>query len=390
MQDTVNAFASLFQIEGASDGPLAGLTFAAKDLFDVAGHVTGCGNPEWARTHTAAKEHAWAVERTLAAGATLVGKTHTDELAYSLMGVNAHYGTPINSADPRRAPGGSSSGSAAAVAAGLVDFALGTDTGGSVRMPATFCGIWGIRTTFGQVPVDGVMPFTHSFDTVGWFARNGKVMADVARALGTPEAEPISSLLFPVDIWARADAEVVSAMVPALQRLQTDLGPITPVVLAPEGLDTWREVFRICQAGEVWDILGDWVSGHNPDFGPGIKDRFEMAAGIDAGSLAENNGTKARIAERMSEIVRPGSALVMPTSPAPAPFLTASNDAQNAFRTRALEMLCPAGLAGLPQLSVPAGIVDQGPVGISLVGAKGQDQALIALARDAGLGHPLA
>ncbi|NNK77599.1 MAG: amidase, partial [Litoreibacter sp.] len=265
MKDSVNAFKEEFTLPGASKGPLAGTTFGAKDLFDTEGRITGCGNPEWARTHDPAVEHAPAVSALLEAGSTLLGKTHTDELAYSLMGVNAHYGTPVNSADPRRVPGGSSSGSAAAVAAGLVDIGLGSDTGGSVRMPASFCGLWGIRTTFGLLPLDRAMPFTHSFDTVGWLTRSVEMMARVAEAGGCPEGRAPSRLLLPVDLWARADAETVAALAPALRKIEQQLGPAAPVVLAPEGLERWREVFRICQAAEIWDVHGDWVSTHTPD-----------------------------------------------------------------------------------------------------------------------------
>ena len=146
MPDDINAFVPgpRVHIEGRPGGPLSGLTFAAKDLFDVAGHPTGGGNPDWARANPIPTRHAWAVQRLLDAGATLIGKTITDEVSLGIVGENAFYGTPINSRAPDRVPGGSSSGSAAAVAAGLCDTALGTDTGGSVRVPASFCGLYGI------------------------------------------------------------------------------------------------------------------------------------------------------------------------------------------------------------------------------------------------------
>ena len=389
MDDPVNAFIETFTLSKTATGPLAGLTFGAKDLFDIAGHVTGYGNPEWAGTRERASRHADAVVTLLGAGATLVGKTHTDELAYSLMGVNAHYGTPLNSADPRRVPGGSSSGSAAAVAAGLVEIGLGSDTGGSVRLPASFCGVWGLRTTFGMLSLEGAMPFTRSFDTVGWFARDWATMGRVADAFGCPEGPAPARLLLPVDVWARADPDCVGAVGPAMARLQAHLGPAVPVVLAPDGLDTWREVFRVCQAGEIWACLGDWISRHTPDFGPGTRERFEMAAAIDPACFASASQQQASIRARMAEIATPGTVLAFPTSPAPAPMLSASAEEIDAFRRRALEMLCPSGLGGLPQLSVPAGRVDGGPVGLSLLGAAGQDRQLIALANAAGLGTDL-
>ena len=143
------AFVEEFSLPPTGEGPLAGLRFAVKDLIDVAGHRTGCGNPTWLATHPPATVHAVCVEQLLAAGAHCAGKTVTDEVAFSLLGQNHFYGTPLNPAAPDRVPGGSSSGSASAVACGLVDFALGTDTGGSVRVPASNCGVWGWRPTHG-------------------------------------------------------------------------------------------------------------------------------------------------------------------------------------------------------------------------------------------------
>lgn len=384
MIDTANAFIDIFTQQGAASGPLAGRTFATKDIFDVKGRITGCGNPEWARTHQAADCNAPAVDMLLQAGATLVGKTHTDELAYSLMGVNAHYGTPRNTADPRRVPGGSSSGSVAAVAAGLVDIGLGSDTGGSVRLPASFCGIWGIRTTFGLLSLKGAMPFTHSFDTVGWFAREGDIMARVARAFGCPEGPAPTRLLLPVDVWARAGAATVAALCPALARLEAVLGPARPVVLAPDGLDRWREIFRICQAAEIWDVHGAWVTANSPDFGPGVRQRFDLASQIDRETFAAAHSARNDACDRINAVMSPDTVLVIPTSPGPAPMRTDDEETLDDFRTRGFDMLCVAGLAGLPQLSIPAGVVDEGPVGLSLVGAREQDRQLIALAQTAG------
>ena len=184
-RDTVGAFCRHTHADaaGAASGPLAGLTFGAKDIYDVAGHKTGFGSPDWLRTHGPAERTAPAVQRLLDAGAHLVGKTHTDEMTYSLNGENPHYGTPVNVNAPGRIPGGSSSGSAAAVAAGLVDFALGSDTGGSVRAPASFCGIFGMRPTHGRIPLDGACPLAATFDTAGWFARDATLLERVGRVL---------------------------------------------------------------------------------------------------------------------------------------------------------------------------------------------------------------
>ena len=183
--DPLNAFCrdSNAQLAGAAEGDLAGLRFAAKDIFDIAGHVCGCGNPDWKATHETAESTAWAVQVLVDAGATLVGKTHTEELTRGLFGVNAHYGTPVNPRAPGRVPGGSSSGSAAAVAGSQVDFALGSDTGGSVRVPASFCGLFGLRPTHGRIPLHGMLPSAPDYDTVGWFARDIDVFARVGEIL---------------------------------------------------------------------------------------------------------------------------------------------------------------------------------------------------------------
>ncbi len=157
--DHLNAFCkdTGAYLQGAPDGPLSGLTFAAKDILDIAGYVTGGGNPDWKETHPAADKTAWTVQTLVDAGATMAGKTITDELTRGIFGENAHYGTPTNPRAPGRVPGGSSSGSASAVAGGLVDFALGSDTGGSVRVPSSFCGLYGLRPTHGRIPLDGIL-----------------------------------------------------------------------------------------------------------------------------------------------------------------------------------------------------------------------------------------
>src|SRR5512145_1881018 len=197
------------RIAGAPAGPLAGLTFAAKDLFDVAGYPTGGGNPDWARQNPMPTRHAWAVQRLLDAGATLIGKTITDEVSLGILGENAFEGTPLNPRAPEHVPGGSSSGSAAAVAAGLCDTALGTDTGGSVRVPASFCGLYGIRPTHGRLDLAGMLPQAPSSDTAGWFARDAGTFARVSAVLlGEPiPASLPTRLVVAVDAFGVVDAE---------------------------------------------------------------------------------------------------------------------------------------------------------------------------------------
>src|SRR5437773_3435043 len=215
MPDDINAFVPgpPVRIEGRQGGPLSGLTFAAKDLFDVAGYPTGGGNPDWARFNPVPTRHAWAVQRLLDAGATLVGKTITDEVSLGILGESAFDGTPLNSKAPDRVPGGSSSGSAAAVAAGLCDTALGTDTGGSVRVPASFSGLYGIRPTHGRIDVTGMLPQAPTSDTTGWFARDIDTFARVSSVM-LDEPIPTSlprRLLIATDAFDVADLDTAAA-----------------------------------------------------------------------------------------------------------------------------------------------------------------------------------
>ena len=383
MSDPNNAFISRFELPGAAGGPLADISFAIKDVYDVKGHITGAGNPDWARTHDPASAHAPVLDRLLAAGATCLGKTHTDEIAYSLMGVNAHYGTPLNPAAPARVPGGSSSGSASAVAGGAVDFALGTDTGGSVRLPASFCGIIGIRTTHGRIPAEGIVPLAPSFDTVGWFARDLTIMARVASALGIDDAPGTlaqPTLMMPRDLWALATPEVRAALEPSRRALCDIFGPADETPIDEDGLDTWRETFRICQAAEVWAAHGAWVTATRPTFGEDVAGRFSMASRITPEEAQAARAARVAIADRLRTILGVTGLIVIPTSPAPAPLRTDGPDELDTFRSRALALLCPAGLAGLPQFSLPVATVDGAPVGLSLVGSRDSDGMLLELA----------
>ena len=381
MKDTVNAFINLKRINGSAVGPLAGLTVAVKDIYDIEGEQTGCGNPVWASTHGYPTGTASAVTTLLSAGATVVGKTHTDELAYSLMGANAHYGTPINVAAPDRVPGGSSSGSAAATAAGLVDIGLGSDTGGSVRLPAAFCGVFGLRPTHGRIPLDRTMPLAPSFDVVGWFTRDLATMTAVAAVFGLPTTGPAPArLLLPVDAWAGVPVEVGDALAPFVSRLQDAMGAGTPWRIAPEPLADWREVFRICQASEIWETHGEWVQSANPHFGPGVAERFRAASAIGPEERERARTERARIATGLRDRLGEGAVVVLPAAPGPAPKRDATAAELDAYRAAALAILCPAGIAGLPQLSIPAATVDGAPVGLSLLAARDGEALLFAAA----------
>jgi len=371
-------------LAGAASGPLDGLDFGAKDVFDIAGHKSGCGNPDWLASHPPAEATASAVQRLLDAGADLAGKTQTDELTYSLMGENAHYGTPINVTAPGRIPGGSSSGSAAAVAGGLADFAVGTDCGGSVRTPASFCGLYGFRPSHGRIALDGCMPLAPSFDVFGWFARDAGTLARVGEVLleETPRAMRPKQLLIAEDAFEAGGPEVAAALAVALASVRCFIGAEQTAVIAGDGLQACFQIFRTLQGAEIWASHGDWITSTKPNFGPGIRERFEWAATVSESDVAEAKKRREMFAERVHNMLSDGSVLVMPTAPGIAPKRGASGAELDDFRARALCLLATAGLAGLPQISLPLASLEDCPLGLSLVGRRGSDMELLTLAED--------
>jgi amidase len=355
---------------------LSGLTFAVKDLIDVAGTRTGGGNPDWLQGQRSAVNSAPAVEALLAAGATLKGKTVTDELAFGLEGVNAHYGTPVNPACPDRIPGGSSSGSAVAVAARLVDFALGTDTGGSVRVPSSFVGVFGFRPTHNAVSLAGVIPFSPSYDTVGWFARDIATLSLAGDAL-LPKADcvPIRRLRLVRDAFALADADV-SAM---LRSCCEAMGISDEITLFDGAPDDWLECYRVVQCAGIWQQLGPWISAAQPRFGEAVAPRFAEASSITPAEIAHWTPIRASFAARVRAMLGDGVGLVVPTVPCIALRKNAEPSEFADFYPRALTLTSIAGHAGLPQISVPVGRVDGCPVGLSILASSGHDRALLEI-----------
>ncbi len=384
MNETLGAFcrSTHVTLSGSETGPLVGLSLAVKDVFHIKGHRTGAGNPDWLRTHPAAAATAPAVQRLLDAGAHIVGKTHTDELAYSLNGENVHYGTPVNPNAAGRIPGGSSSGSAAAVAGGLVDFAIGTDCGGSVRLPASYCGIFGFRPTHGRIPLDGIVPLASSFDTVGWFARDARLLEKVGRVLldDQRDARPPRQLLLASDAFTLAGDAVTAAFQPAVTKLSQAIGPAQSVAVSPEGLSEWMQLFRVLQGAEIWANHGAWIREVQPAFGPDIHKRFEWTATIQQAEVDIAKEKREQVAARMDAFLGEDTVLCLPTAPGIAPLCNTPLDELEAFRAQALSLLCIAGLARLPQVNLPLGTLDDCPTGLSLVGPRGADMLLLKIA----------
>ena len=360
-------------------GVLDGLRLGVKDVFDVAGHVTGCGNPDWQRTHWPAQHTASVIQHLQAAGATLLGKTATDELAYSLNGENWHYGMPPNPRAPGRIPGGSSSGSASAVAAGLVEIAIGTDCGGSVRMPASFCGLYGMRPTHGQIATDGLVPLAHSFDTVGWFANSADHLSRVGDVLLDPDAQfsQPTTLLIARDLFAQLGTAELAALQPALARLGARFAQVVEIDIGNQDPDVLMRTFRTLQAAEIWATHGDWITRNQPVFGPGIAERFAQASRITQADIDAGCVVREVLCDRIATLLQPDCILCLPSAPGIAPLANTPPAAMESYRSKAMRLLCIAGLAGTPQVSIPVTQMRDGPLGLSLMMAPGADRALL-------------
>ena len=383
MQEALGAFVPGVTLHRAPRraGPLSGLAFAAKDLFDVAGVVTGCGNPDWAATHQPAQTDAWAVDALLQAGATLVGKTITDEISLGLLGINRFYGTPLNPRAPDRVPGGSSSGSASAVAGGLVDVALGTDSGGSVRIPASFCGLYGLRPTHGRIPTEGMMTQAPSFDTVGYFARNATTFGQVSAVLLAEEVVDAfpDEIIVATDCFALADEPVRRALLPVLDRLR-HAAPVGKSLVANGDLRDWSHHQRVLQKSEFHATFRDWIDRVNPRLSAEVAGAFADDGQIPASNLRAAKTFRASASKRLDGLLDRRRVLCMPTSP----ILPIGRDARlSEMRTavhRIVDLTAIAGLTGLPQVNLPMAAIGSIPVGLSLVGWRGGDAALVGAA----------
>ena len=369
-------------LKGAASGPLAGLSAVVKDMYDIAGERTGCGSPEWLATHPPAARNCPPVQKILDAGATIIGKTVCDEYFYSVSGANAHYGAPVNIRAPGRLPGGSSAGSAAACGAGLCDFALGSDTGGSVRVPASFNGIYGLRPTHERIEHSGVADMAPSFDVPGWFAATPGVFRKVGAVLldNRRVAAQIDRVVVLEDAFAQAEEPVADLLRTLLEFMSDDLPEMMHARIAPDGFDPWREAFRIVQAYETWQTFGAFVTKHRPNIGPGVKERMQFASTVTSAQADASREVVNKARDHIRQIVVPGTVLALPTAPSIAPKIEISGAELEEFRTRVMRLTCTSGISGLPQMNIPGGTINGCPIGLSFIGWAGGDEALLDLA----------
>ena len=365
----------------AAQGPLSGMSFAVKDLFDVAGYPTSAGQPHMLalsgiKTHTAP----W-VQQFLDAGAQFVGKTVTDELAFSLNGQNAHFGSPLNGADPLRLSGGSSSGSASAVANGVCDFALGSDTGGSIRAPASHNGLFGLRPTHGRFDMSGSHALAPSLDAPGWFARDIGVFARVSQvALSEPiSAKPVR-LVLGQEFWDLLSPQVQAALQPALDALARTLGKIEHASVLNMSFDDLTLAFRQTQGWEAWQVNGEFIRRHKPVLGPGVAQRFEWSSQVTHAQYQHAQTVRASLKSQVAQVLSSDTVLVLPTMPDCAPLISQTDAELENYRAASLKLLSLAGLTGCPQISLPLVEYHGVPLGISLLGPANADALLVGLA----------
>jgi amidase len=365
-----------------TSGVLSGLTLAVKDIYAVRGQKTGSGNPDYRAGQPVATETAPAVERLFDSGARYAGRTQCDELVFSLMGQNVHFPHPVNPAAPERVTGGSSSGSAAAVAGGLVDVATASDTGGSVRAPAAFCGLIGLRTTHGLIPLDGTMPLAPSLDTFGWFARDAETYERVAEVMlregPAPKFRPFRVAALDALVLGPAEAAEYERMASIAAHM---LGAPRKAPALSHSLDDLYWTFRKLQAFEAWREHGAFVAKNGERMGKGVRDRFLFGRDLPADTEKVETPKRDAFRRELGDLLGADGVLVMPTVPGAAPLAVSTFDQQQEFREKALRLLCLSGLTGFPQITIPLGKVDGAPFGISLLGPAGSDLALVRLAR---------
>ncbi len=375
----------VIKFDGVSSVPdkvLSGLSVGVKDLFHIAGVATSAGNPDWLSTHKAPASTSSSIIKLQAAGASVVGKTLTDELAYSLNGQNIHYGTPLNYTAPQRIPGGSSSGSAAVVASGEVDIGLGTDTGGSIRVPASYNGLFGLRPTHGLIPMDNMVPLAPSFDTVGWLTRDLQTLENVAQTLllKSDSDTPKHLVVLKPTIAGNAiwNLECENWLDSHAQYFES----VVEVFFEPSFFAIASASFRCLQGHEIWQMHGEWIQAESPGFAPDISARFKWCQSLTSEMVVEAKQSQQSVIDQLNQtLVDDNSVMLLPTTPGAAPLLNSAPECMDEYRIQLMGLTALAGLTGRPQLHLPVLKDQNAPWGLSLLGAKGSDMGLIKLAK---------
>ncbi|KAK3228289.1 hypothetical protein Dsin_008151 [Dipteronia sinensis] len=383
--------------------PLTALTFAVSDVFDIEGYVSGFGHPDWARTHEAASRTAPVVSTLVEGGATCVGKTVVDELAYGINGTNKHYGTPTNPESHSRVTGGSSSGAAVAVAAKLVDFSLGVDTVGGVRVPAAFCGVLGFRPSHGAVSQMGIIPVSTSLDTVGWFARDPNVLRRVGHVLlqlpfsvqRSPRQIIIADdcfelLKIPID---RVDRVVIksteklfgrqvlkhenlgdyfNSKVPSLKGFHKTNGE-----LKSSSIRMLANVMRLLQRHEFKHNHEQWINSVKPTLDPAVSAQIHEMLEMDDAELQNCKSIRSEMRSAINFLLKDDGLLVIPTAGYLPPKLSGKELLSEDYQNCSFTLSSIASISGCCQVTVPLGQYDKCPISVSFIARHGGDRFLL-------------
>jgi|TARA_B110000914_G_C15439590_1_gene435454 amidase len=359
------------------NGNLKNLKFVLKDMCDVKNIKTSCGNPDFYKACEPAKKHAEFLSNILSEGAILEGITICDEFFYSVIGENSHYGTPKNLNAPNCVPGGSSSGSAAALTTDLFDFSIGSDTGGSVRVPASFCGLLGIRPTHGRINANGVYPMAPSFDTIGWFSNNIKTFQKIGEVLlDKNENENITFNQFVIaeDLLELVDTDIKNQFNSYYKELHPNIKHIR---LSKFSKSEIADNFRILQAGEIKEHVIPWIEKNKPKISLEINSRIEMASEILPLEIDAAKTFRQEIISEINNSLPEGDIAIFPTTPFSAPKCGQSDQDLGSDRKKIMEMTSIAGMTSRPQISIPKFKGKTGPVGISILGWQNSDEILL-------------
>ena len=358
-------------------GLLKDLKFVTKDMCDIKNFKTSCGNPDFYKKCKPANDFAPFLKKILNKGAKLKGITICHEFFYSVIGENNHYGTPVNLNAPNCVPGGSSSGSAAALTTNLYDFSIGSDTGGSVRVPASFCGLYGIRPTHGRIDATGVYPMAPSFDTIGWFSRDVDIFKKVGSVLlNKDEASNISfnSYVIAEDLLELAEENLQRQFI---EYLNTNLPNLLRIKISIKDKAEIADYFRILQGGEIKEHVIPWIEKNNPEISTEIYNRIKMASNITKDEINVANKFRKDLISEVNISLPKGNIAIFPTTPFSAPLCGQDEYALGASRKKLMSMTSITGMTSRPQISIPKLKDKTGPVGISLLGWENSDEILL-------------
>lgn len=368
-------------ISGKSSGILSHYVFSAKDVFRIKGSTWGNGHPDWLRYSRPDEYTATGVQVLLDNGADLVGKTICDELCYSISGENWNYGSPLNPHDIRRYTGGSSSGTCASVAGGLVDFSIGSDCLGSVRVPASYNGLLGIRPTYNRIDTTGEAPYCESMDVLGFVAKESNIFQDVAKVLLREDNQTyqFQKIIIASDCFNVIDRDILAHLDDAIEYIKVNFNEIIQKDISPEGLDSWVDTFQIVQGYEVWESYGGFVNKYQPKLSPGPKQRLKKASQISRKEYDEALIEKKKIEEYVEKLVSDDTIIILPTASSIAPLKSTSQEEINHYRAQSSKLLSISPLSGTPQITIPLSKQEGVPLGISIIGPKGSDRAMVDL-----------